>query len=63
VSDVLLLALGLFLVLEGLLPFASPARWRDFARRMSELRDGQLRFVGLLSILLGLGLVLLSELR
>ena len=58
-----MLALGLVLVMEGLLPFVSPDAWREFARRMSALRDEQLRFVGLLSILLGLGLVALSELR
>jgi uncharacterized protein YjeT (DUF2065 family) len=63
VIEALLLALGLVLVIEGLLPFVSPGAWREFARRMSALRDGQLRFIGLLSILLGLGLIALSELR
>lgn len=61
--EALLLALGLVLVIEGLLPFLSPDAWREFARRMCALRDGQLRFVGLLSIVLGLGLIALSELK
>ena len=48
-------ALALVLVLEGLLPFVAPRLWRDSFRRLTELTDGQLRFVGVLSI--GIGLV------
>jgi uncharacterized protein YjeT (DUF2065 family) len=54
-----LLALGLMLVIEGLLPFAAPRIWRETFRRATELADGQLRFVGLTSILAGLALLLL----
>jgi uncharacterized protein YjeT (DUF2065 family) len=39
-------AFGLMLVIEGLLPFAAPAMWRDVFRRAAELTDGQLRFMG-----------------
>jgi len=49
-----LMALGLMLVIEGLLPFAVPKVWRETFRRAIELSDGQLRFVGLASIVLGL---------
>lgn len=59
----LLLALGLFFLIEGLVPFLMPERWRDFVRRMSALSDGQLRFVGLLAVVVGLGLIGLSELK
>jgi uncharacterized protein YjeT (DUF2065 family) len=48
------------LVIEGLLPLFVPARWKDTFRRMIELRDGQVRFFGLLSI--GIGLALLAVL-
>jgi uncharacterized protein YjeT (DUF2065 family) len=54
-----LLALGLMLVIEGLLPFASPRIWRETFRRAIELADGQLRFIGLSSVILGLVLILL----
>lgn len=54
-----LLALGLMLVIEGLLPFASPRIWRETFRRAIELADGQLRFIGLTSIILGLILIIL----
>jgi uncharacterized protein len=50
----LLGALALVLVLEGLLPFVAPRIWRDGFRKVLELTDGQLRFVGLISIALGL---------
>lgn len=54
----LLAALALMLVLEGLLPFVAPGIWRETFRRATELADGQIRFVGLSSMLLGLLLLL-----
>lgn len=59
--NTLLVALGLMLVLEGLLPFIAPQAWRDTFKRMIELKDGQLRFVGIVSIIAGLLLILLSR--
>jgi hypothetical protein len=50
------LALAMMLVLEGLLPLASPASWREMFRRVTELTDGQIRFFGLASVLAGLAL-------
>lgn len=41
------------LVLEGILPFVAPAAWREGFRRLTELRDGQIRFFGLAAIALG----------
>ncbi len=55
----LLLALALMLVIEGLLPFVAPRIWRETFRRAIELSDGQLRFVGLSSILIGVVLLTL----
>jgi len=54
-----LAAIGLLLVIEGILPFAAPAVWRDGFRRMLELRDGQLRFIGAASMLGGVFLLLI----
>ena len=45
------------LVLEGLFPFLSPGRWRTTFQRLLELHDGQLRFFGLCSVLIGLVLL------
>jgi hypothetical protein len=60
-SDTLLTALALVLVLEGLLPMAAPGVWRTAFTRMLELRDGQLRFLGVLSIAMGLLLLWFLE--
>ena len=58
-GDTFWAALGLVLVLEGLFPFVSPGGWRRTFLRLLQLQDGQLRFFGLCSILLGLALLLL----
>jgi uncharacterized protein YjeT (DUF2065 family) len=52
-SDVFWTALAFKLVLEGLFPILSPGGWRRTFLKLMELRDGQLRFFGLTSILLG----------
>lgn len=52
--DGILLALALVLIIEGLLPFASPGAWRKAFERVLQLSDGQLRFMGLCSLLAGL---------
>ncbi|EHR71768.1 hypothetical protein BurJ1DRAFT_2947 [Burkholderiales bacterium JOSHI_001] len=53
-SDWVLGAMALMLVFEGLLPFLSPTTWRQVFERAMRLSDGQLRFLGLSSMLLGL---------
>lgn len=50
----LLAALGLMLVLEGLLPLLAPRLWREAFRKLLEMSDGQLRFMGLVSMGIGL---------
>jgi uncharacterized protein len=51
-------AFGLFLILEGLLPFVAPNMWKNSFRRILEFSEGQLRTVGLVSIVAGLLLYL-----
>jgi uncharacterized protein YjeT (DUF2065 family) len=53
-----LLALALMLILEGVLPFLAPNLWRDTFRRITQMTDGQIRFVGLSSMLVGVLLLL-----
>lgn len=54
-------ALALMLVIEGVLPFLSPGAWRKVFERAIQLSDGQIRFVGLSSMIAGLlALLLLS---
>lgn len=54
-----LMAIGLVLVLEGLLPFLTPQLWRRVMQQMFMQSDRALRAFGLASMLLGLGLVYL----
>ncbi|MCM5681016.1 DUF2065 domain-containing protein [Schlegelella sp. S2-27] len=53
-SEVLWTAVALVFVLEGLLPFLSPGSWRRVFEQALRLTDGQLRFLGLASLLSGL---------
>ena len=59
--NLLLLAFALMLVIEGLMPFLAPRAWREMFRRVTELSDGQIRFIGLTSMLVGV--VLLTTFR
>jgi len=52
--DVLFGAFALMLVIEGLLPFISPTTWRSVFERATRMNDGQIRFIGLCSMLAGL---------
>jgi uncharacterized protein YjeT (DUF2065 family) len=52
--DYLVGAFALMLVVEGLLPFLSPPRWRAVFERATQMSDGQIRFIGLASMLAGL---------
>lgn len=55
-----LLALGLVLLFEGLVPLLLPRGWRQAVGQMATLRDGQLRFVGLMLVLAGLFVITLA---
>jgi uncharacterized protein YjeT (DUF2065 family) len=59
VKEVLIAGFALMLVLEGILPFVAPKFWREAFRKFTEMSDGQIRFAGLTSMIIGLGLLLL----
>lgn len=52
-SDGLWTALALLLVLEGVLPFVAPATWRRVFSQMLQMQDGQIRFCGLVCLMVG----------
>lgn len=58
-GDLLLGAVALMLVFEGLLPFLSPGTWRSVFEKAARMNDGQIRFLGLSSMLVGLVLLAL----
>lgn len=49
--------MALVLVIEGLFPFFSPQGWKRAFARLLDLQDGQLRFFGLCSMVLGLVMI------
>ena len=58
-TSTILLACALMLVMEGAMPFIAPAAWRETFRRLIQLSDGQIRFIGLTSMLIGLTVLIL----
>ncbi len=52
-------ALALMLILEGMLPFLNPQRYRDILRLLDRMDDGTVRRMGLVSMLIGVGLLYL----
>lgn len=50
-------ALALVLVVEGMLPFLKPERWRQVMSTIAKQSDHSLRVIGLVSMLLGVMLL------
>jgi uncharacterized protein YjeT (DUF2065 family) len=59
VENTFLIALGLMLLFEGMLPLFMPQSWRETFKKLIALNDGQLRFIGLVSMSIGLLLILI----
>jgi uncharacterized protein YjeT (DUF2065 family) len=49
-----IIALGLVLIIEGVVPLVFPSIWKDTFRRITTLEDGQLRFIGLMAVVSGI---------
>jgi uncharacterized protein len=60
-SDYLIGAIALMLVIEGLLPFSFPRIWRDVFRKATEMNDGQIRMIGLGSMMTGLVILVVAH--
>jgi uncharacterized protein YjeT (DUF2065 family) len=56
-----LMAFALMLVIEGVLPFLAPRLWRETFRRITQMTDGQIRFIGLTSMMIGLLVLLVTR--
>jgi uncharacterized protein YjeT (DUF2065 family) len=57
VTETLFAGFALMLVIEGILPFVAPNLWRETFRSLTEMKDGQIRFAGLVSMAAGLALL------
>lgn len=51
------IAFCLMLVIEGIMPFLYPGRWRSAVRMLSQVDDRSMRIMGLTSMLVGTGLL------
>ena len=56
-TEILLAGFALMLVIEGVLPFVAPTLWRETFKSLIEMKDGQIRFAGLVSMTVGLALL------
>lgn len=53
----ILTAVALVLVIEGMVPFVGPRKYRQIVAQMSQLSDNNLRTVGLVVMIAGLALL------
>ena len=60
-GKMLFMAFALMLIVEGLLPFIGPRIWREMFTRVISMTDGQIRFIGLTSMISGLILLLFAK--
>ncbi len=58
-AEDLLAALCLVLVIEGIMPFLAPSGWRNMMLTLAHTDDKNIRMLGLVSMLLGAGLLFL----
>jgi uncharacterized protein YjeT (DUF2065 family) len=61
VNNPWIIAFGLLLLMEGVVPFLFPKQWRETFQRILQLSDGQIRFIGLAALLAGLLLLALAD--
>ncbi|MDC0127279.1 DUF2065 domain-containing protein [Methylophilaceae bacterium] len=60
-QDTIYMALGLVFIFEGIFPLALPEAWRDAFSKMVKFKTGQIRFYGLLSILIGIIIIFIGK--
>lgn len=60
-TESLLAALCLVLVIEGLLPALAPQAWRNMVLMLAEAEPGQIRMIGIGSMILGAVLLFLVK--
>ncbi|MGH1484867.1 MAG: DUF2065 domain-containing protein [Cellvibrionaceae bacterium] len=55
--EALLAAFALMLVIEGVIPFLYPDKWRNMVAMLAQISDRQLRIMGFVSMLIGVALL------
>ncbi len=60
-TGIVVAAIALVLVIEGILPFIAPGLWRELFRKLTDMTDGQIRVAGLTSMMVGLIILFLAH--
>lgn len=60
-TDTLILAFGLVLIIEGLAPALFPNKWRNYLLKLTEQSAGDIRNIGLFILALGVIVIWLSQ--
>ena len=58
--DTIVLAIGLVLVIEGLFPLFFTQIWKDAFTRITNQKNGQIKFYGLLSVIIGIMIIFIG---
>lgn len=45
------------MVIEGIMPFIAPQRWRKMVQMIAQVEDGSMRIMGLISMLVGVAVL------
>ena len=59
--SVIIAAIGLMLIIEGIFPFVHPDGWRKVFLMAIQMSNNEIRFIGLTSMLLGLVILFISQ--
>jgi uncharacterized protein YjeT (DUF2065 family) len=62
VKTSLIIALGMMLLVEGVVPAFFPKQWREVFSRLIRFSDGQIRFLGLVALISGFIILALPSL-
>ncbi len=59
--NIIWIALGLMMIFEGIPCFGFPDQLKELARKLPELENSQLRFIGLALMIMGLAVIYLGR--
>jgi len=59
-SGSIVLAIGLVLVIEGLFPLFFTQIWKEAFTRITNQKNGQIKFYGLLSVIIGIMVIFIG---
>ncbi|MDE2423783.1 MAG: DUF2065 domain-containing protein [Betaproteobacteria bacterium] len=55
------MAIGMVLILEGIMPVIAPRQWRNTLLKLTQLSDGQVRWIGVIVMILGIVIIQINR--